>query len=119
MPNTTPIEVSYKNHRILAAQLHALYVEINKLALKKPTDSITPLIAKKINHVIVRVKQQVRDDEFLDAIETMPVEGQLNRFDEVLIVTAELLSAMERQRASEEYSNYYGPQNVSTRYSGR
>lgn len=106
MADTTPMEIRYENHRSLATHLKALYTEINKLAMKKPADPITPLISRKINHVIVRVKQQVGGDEFLDAIETMPVEGQLNRYDEVLIVTAELRSAMDRQWASEEYSDY-------------
>lgn len=119
MPDTTLIEARYENHRTLATHLKALYTEINKLAMKKPADLITPLIAKKINHVIVRVKQQVGDDEFLDAIETMPVEGQLNRYDEVLIVTAELRSAMDRQWASQEYSEYREGQSYIPRFDGR
>lgn len=119
MADMKPIEERYENHRALATHLKDLYTEINKLAMKKPADLITPLIARKINHVIVRVKEQVGDDEFLDAIETMPVEGQLNRYDEVLIVTAELRSAINRQWASEDYSEYRERQGIALHLDGR
>ncbi len=66
----------YSAHRILATQVETLYVEINKLATKKPTERITPLISKKLNHVLFKIRSQVLEDEFLDAIDTLPVEGE-------------------------------------------
>lgn len=99
-------EESYNSHRILATQLDALYHEINKLATKKPTERITPLIAKKINHLIKRVKEQVSGDEFLDAIETVPVENDMLRLDEALIILGELRTIMDRQWLSAAFSAY-------------
>ena len=43
-------EEFYEEHRKLATHLEAIYVEIEKLAKKKPTERITPLIARKVNH---------------------------------------------------------------------
>lgn len=91
-------------HRIIATQVETLYWTIETLAKKKPTESITPLMAKKINHVIVEVRGQVSDDAFLDAIETVPVDpNEQVRFDEALILLAELRSVLDRQWGSDEY----------------
>ena len=106
MAATTVTKQEYSTHRILATQVETLYIEINKLATKKPTDRITPLIAKKINHVLSRVRQQVKDDEFLDAIDTLPSEGEQTRLDETLIVLGELKGVLDRQWNSGTYNNY-------------
>lgn len=65
------------------------------------------MITKKINHVLVRVRQQVSDDEFLDAIETLPVEGELVRQDEGLIILGELKSALDRQWDTDGYQTHH------------
>ena len=96
----------YSSHRKLATQLEALYTEIDKLAKKKPSERLTPLISKKINHVIVKTREQVSDDEFLDAIETIPAEGEQIRLDEVLIILGELRSVMDRQWGSKTFDAY-------------
>lgn len=104
--NQTGFVTQYEQHRMIATQVEALYVEINKLATKKPAERLTPIIAKKINHSLNRVKEQVQNDEFLDAIETLPVDGELTRYDEALIVMAELRSALDRQWGSAPYFNH-------------
>ena len=96
----------YQDHRKLATHLEAIYVEVEKLAKKKPTDRITPLVAKKINHVILKVREQVSGDEFLDAIETLPTEGEKVRLDEALIILGELRGIMDRQWGSPEFVSY-------------
>ena len=96
----------YSSHRNLATQLEALYTEIDKLAKKKPSERLTPLVSRKINHVIVKTREQVSNDEFLDAIETIPVEGEQIRLDEALIILGELRSAMDRQWGSEPFDEY-------------
>ncbi|PFA66205.1 hypothetical protein CN378_14495 [Bacillus sp. AFS015802] len=96
----------YTNHRKLATHIESLYDEIDKLAKKKPTDKITPLISRKVNHVIVKLKEIVSDDDFLDAIKTLPVEGDLYRFDETLVTLGELRSIMDKQWRSDEFENY-------------
>lgn len=103
-PNLSKEE--YMDHRKLATHIESLYDEINKLAKKKPTDKITPLISRKINHVIVKSKEMVSEDDFLDAIETLPVEGELYRFDETLVTLGELRSIMDKQWKSDEFENY-------------
>lgn len=96
----------YQDHRKLATHLEAIYVEVEKLAKKKPTERITPLVAKKINHVILKVREQVSDDEFLDAIETLPTEGEKVRLDEALIILGELRGIMDRQWGSPAFVAY-------------
>lgn len=96
----------YSSHRNLATQLEALYIEVDKLAKKKPSERLTPLISKKINHVIVKTREQVSNDEFLDAIETIPVEGEQIRLDEALIILGELRSVMDRQWGSTAFNQY-------------
>lgn len=96
----------YTAHRNLATQVESMYQEINKLAVKKPAEQITALISRKINHLIAKVKDIVSNDEFLDAIETIPVEGTLLRLDEALITLAELKSIMDKQWGSEEFVSY-------------
>ncbi len=93
----------YSAHRILATQVETLYVEINKLATKKPTERIAPLISKKLNHVLFKIRSQVLEDEFLDAIDTLPVEGEQVRLDEALIVLGELKGVLDRQWNSQVY----------------
>ena len=101
-----PNQEEYTAHRKLATQVEALYIEIEKLAKKRPSERLTPLISKKINHVIQKVRSQVKDDEFLDAIETIPVEDKQVRFDEALILLGELKSVMARQWHGAEYTAY-------------
>lgn len=96
----------YDAHRMLATQVEALYVEIDKLAKKKPSDQVTPLVSKKINHVIVKTREQVAGDEFLDAIETVPLEGEQIRLDEALIILGEIRSVLDRQWHSDPFSQY-------------
>lgn len=96
----------YDAHRILATQLEALYTEIDKLAKKKPSEHLTPLISKKINHVIVKTREQVTNDDFLDAIDTIPLEGEQIRLDEALIILGELRSVMDRQWQSAPFEAY-------------
>lgn len=100
------ISEQYVEHRKLATHLESIYFEIEKLAKKKPSDRLSPLIVKKINHLIVIVRVQVIGDVFLDAIETLPVEGEQVRFDEALVILAELRSIMDRQWNSDEYKKY-------------
>jgi hypothetical protein len=99
-------EQYYQEHRRLASHLEAVYIEIEKLAKKKPTERVTPLITGKINHIIVKVRDQVSGDDFLDAIETLPTEGETVRLDEALIILGELRSIMDRQWNSPEFENY-------------
>ena len=99
-------EQTYVEHRNIATQLESVYQEINKLATKKPTEKITPLIAKKINHLIVKVKSIVTSDEFLDAIETVPVDGNLIRLDETLILLGELRGIMDKQWGSDKFVEF-------------
>jgi uncharacterized FlaG/YvyC family protein len=106
MKETSITQEQYTSHRNIATQVESMYQEINKLATKKPADQITALISRKINHLIVKVKDSVKNDEFLDAIETIPVEGTLLRLDEALITLAELKSIMDKQWGSEEYVYY-------------
>lgn len=96
----------YEVHRELAAQTEAIYIEINKLATKKPTERITKLISLKINHLITEVKNIVRDDDFLNAIDTVPVNNDFIRFDETLIILAELRSALKKKWQSESFKIY-------------
>ncbi|MBA2669657.1 MAG: hypothetical protein H0U67_04735 [Gemmatimonadetes bacterium] len=98
----------FDGHRHVATQLDAVYTEIDKLAKKKPTEEITPLIARKLNHLIRRVREQVNTDEFLDAIEPVPVEQKSIRFDEALIILGELRSAMIREWRSERFAKCRG-----------
>ncbi|UKS26047.1 hypothetical protein LOZ80_31585 [Paenibacillus sp. HWE-109] len=103
-------EQTYTDHRNIATQLESVYQEINKLATKKPTEKITAMISNKINHLIIKVKSVVTSDEFLDAIETVPVEGNLIRLDETLILLGELRGIMDKQWGSEnfkEFRNYH------------
>lgn len=90
-------EEVFERHRVVATQVEALYTEVDKLAKKRAGDSLTPLMAKKVNHVINAVRELVSGDDFLDAIETIPVSGNLVRMDEALIVLAELRAALDRQ----------------------
>lgn len=91
-------------HRLVATQVETLYQTIDVLAKKKPTERITPLIAKKINHVITRVRDQIANDPFLDAIDTVSLEpAEQIRFDEAFILLAELRSTLDRQWRSAEY----------------
>jgi hypothetical protein len=106
MGKTTPSEDQYQAHRELATYLDAIYVEIEKLAKKKPTDRITPLVARKINHIIVKVRGQVSGDDFLDAIETLTTEGEEVRLDETLIILGELRSIMDKQWNSQEFDEF-------------
>lgn len=99
-------EHTYIEHRNIATQLESVYQEINKLATKKPTEKITPLVAKKINHLIVKVKSIVTSDEFLDAIETVLVEGNLIRLDETLIILGELRGIMDKQWGSDKFIEF-------------
>lgn len=99
-------EQTYVEHRNIATQLESVYQEINKLATKKPTEKITPLIAKKINHLILKVKSIVTSDEFLDAIETVPVDGNLIRLDETLILLGELRGIMDKQWGSDDFNEF-------------
>jgi len=93
----------YDLHRNTATQIETLYQEIEKLAKKKPTEYITSLISRKINHAIKKTKELIHDNDFLDAIETIPDSDVDTRFDEVLIILGELKSAMIRQWKSEEW----------------
>jgi hypothetical protein len=104
--DTNISRADYEAHRILATQIRTLYTEIEKLAKKKPSESITPLVSKKINHVIVKTREQVSNDEFLDAIETVPVEGQQIRLDEALVILSELKSVMNRRWGSAPFEDY-------------
>jgi hypothetical protein len=71
-----------QTHRAIASQVESLYAEVDKLAKKKPNEAITPFIAKKINHVILKTREQVAEDPFIDAVETVSVEpDSLMRFD--------------------------------------
>jgi len=93
----------YDAHRNIATQINTLYIEIEKLAKKKATEFITSLISRKINHVIKKTKELIKNDEFLDAIETIPDSDIGTRYDEALIVLGELKSAMNKQWESEEW----------------
>lgn len=104
--NDSITEEFFQRHRIVATQVDALYQEIEKLAKKKGGDSTTALMAKKLNHVILRVRDLVTDDEFLDAIESVPVEGNMIRMDEALIVLGELRAVLDRQWHSRGFVNY-------------
>lgn len=106
MNKPTISEEKFESHRRIATQLESIYFEVNKLATKKPTERITPMISKKINHIIVKVKEVVDDDEFLDAIETIPVENDLLRLDELLILLGELRGIMDKQWSSKEFVEY-------------
>jgi hypothetical protein len=96
----------YVEHRNLASQTEAIYIEINKLATKKPTEKVTKLISMKINHIIHKTKNLVSNDEFLDAIDTIPVDGDFIRLDESLIILGELRSVLDRQWRSNEFALY-------------
>lgn len=89
--------------RNTATQVDALYVEIDKLAKKKPGEYITSLISRKINHVIKKTKEIISNDDFLDAIETVPNSDIGTRFDEALIILGELKSVSDRQWKSDEW----------------
>lgn len=104
--NKADFKADYERHRNIATQVEALYIEIRQLTLKKPTERVTPLIAKKINHVLAAVKDQISEDEFLDAVETLPTDGELNRYDEASLILAELRSALDRQWGSAPYVEY-------------
>lgn len=104
--NNSISEELFQRHRIVATQVDALYQEIEKLAKKKGGDSTTALMAKKLNHVILRIRDLVIDDEFLDAIESVPVEGRMIRMDEALIVLGELRAVLDRQWHSREFVSY-------------
>lgn len=106
MKKTVLEEQTYTEHRNIATQLESVYQEINKLATKKPTEKITPMISKKINHLIVKVKSVVTSDEFLDAIETIPVERNLIRLDETLILLGELRGIMDKQWGSDRFVEF-------------
>lgn len=106
MKKPIPVEQIYTEHRNTATHLESIYQEINKLATKKPTEKITSMISKKINHLIVKVKKIVTADEFLDAIETVPVEGNLIRLDETLILLGELRGIMDKQWGNELFTKY-------------
>ncbi len=110
--NKGNISTQYDEHRKLATHLESIYFEIEKLAKKKPSDRLSPLIVKKINHIIVIIRDQVTGDVFLDAIETLPIEGEQVRFDEALIILAELRSIMDRQWNSVEFKSYRRDINV-------
>jgi hypothetical protein len=86
MDRCTCSEELYQEHRRLASHLEAIYIEVEKLATKKPTERITPLIARKINHIIAKVREQISGDDFLDAVETLPTEGESVRLDEALVI---------------------------------
>ncbi len=97
----------YQKHREVATQLESFYVEINKLATKKPADKLTPLISRKLNQLILKVRELVSNDTFLDAIETVSTEPQEQiRFDEALLVTSELRTILSKQWASTEFKNF-------------
>lgn len=89
--------------RNTATQVVTLYSEIEKLAKKKPDEFITSLISRKINHVIKKTKEVIINDDFLDAIETIPDSDNSTRFDEALIILGELRSAINKQWKSEEW----------------
>ncbi len=108
MKKNDELKPKFELHRIVATQLEAIYIEINKLATKKPTEKITTLVSKKINHIIVKVRELVFNDDFLDAIETVPVDGSLIRLDETLIILGELKSILDRQWFSQEFVEYRG-----------
>lgn len=93
----------YDAHRNIATQINTLYFEIEKLAKKKTTELITSLISRKINHVIKKTKELIENDEFLDAIETIPDSDIETRYDEALIILGELKSVMIKQWESEEW----------------
>ena len=106
IPTDEEMKARYNQHRAVATQIATLYVEVNKLTAKKPVERLTPLVAQKINHVIRRVKDHIRSDEFLDAIESLPTEGEFSRYDEALILLAELRSAMRREWGSNAFLRY-------------
>ena len=100
-------EQKYQKHREVATQLESLYIEINKLATKKPADRLTPLISRKLNQLIVKVRELISDDIFLDAIETVSTEPKEQiRFDEALIVTSELRTILDKQWVSTEFEDF-------------
>lgn len=107
-------EARYQKHREVATQLESFYVEINKLATKKPADKLTPLISRKLNQLILKVRELVNNDSFLDAIETVSTElKEQIRLDEALIVTSELRAILDKQWGSTEFDEF---RRVTNRY---
>lgn len=107
MSNNRIVDEEYFNENIfINGQLNTLYLEVNKLAIKKPTERLTGLISKKINHIIKKVKELISNDEFLDAIETVPTEGDFIRYDEALITLSEMKRMLHNQFNTPEFLEY-------------
>lgn len=86
----------HKQHNALSTSLNALYVEVDKLAKKAPTEQLTDLNMQMVNDLITDIRLLVGEDHQLRRIRVVEPAGDNLQYRDALIILGQLQSSLRR-----------------------
>lgn len=81
---------------LLQSVVSGLYLEIQMLAKKAPSETITDLALENINRVISDTKELMQDDPYIQTLEVFIPAGDLPELRDALIVLGQIIKGLER-----------------------
>ncbi len=86
----------------LESVLTGLYTEMDKLSKKAPADEATELATTRVNDVILRCRELMNGDEFIDCIDPFVPAGERPEHRDVVLVLSQLMQGIARLTSEEE-----------------
>lgn len=98
------IQECQKKHHLLTSVMEGLYIEIEKLTKKAPTEQITELALEQINDVIKDTKELIQNDSYVQKLKVFISAGDTPELRDALIVLRQIKQGLER---------YFGSWNIN------
>ena len=85
-------------HELLESEVEGLYGEMDKLARKSPSESVTDLQLRAINSFISKSKQLLSDDVVIGEVTSFVAAGDNPEYRDAVTVLRQITQALKRYR---------------------
>lgn len=89
---------------LLESELEGLYDEMDKLAKKAPTETVTNLQLRVVNSFVQKAKKLLAGDTIIDEITVFVAAGDNPEYRDVITVLRQIKQGLERFRGGGKYS---------------
>lgn len=85
-----------ETHRLLTSVTDGLYIEIEKLTKKAPSEQVTQLALEQINDVIKDTKNLLKADPYIEKLNIFVPAGDLPELRDTLVILRQVKQGLER-----------------------
>jgi len=92
---------------LLESELEGLYDEMDKLAKKAPTETVTNLQLKVVNSFVQKAKKLLSEDTIIDEVTVFVAAGDNPEYRDIVTVLRQIRQGLKRFRLSSRYSDLW------------